>query len=117
MADENRENSLWPRRAGAVLLITASALIYQPNSLLYLVGIAAVLPVLRGQPPLARLRWVGVHLAIVAAGLVRPLLIMKLSYAAEIFTASRRIAFEHDPSASWAGFCASRCSTRSICWC
>ena len=97
LANANREDSLWPRRAGAVLLVTASALIYQPNSLLYLVGIAAVLPVLRGQPPLARLRWVGVHLAIMAVGLIAAFLIMKLSYAAEIFTASRRIAFEHDP--------------------
>ena len=39
----------------------------------------------------------GVHLAIVAAGLIAAFLIMKLSYATEIFTASRRIAFEHDP--------------------
>lgn len=97
LANANREGSPWLRRAGAVLLVTASALIYQPNTLLYLVGIAAVLPVLRGHPPLARLRWVGVHLAIVAAGLIAAFLIMKLSYAAEIFTASRRIAFEHDP--------------------
>ncbi|MCC8986155.1 MAG: hypothetical protein LM523_00320 [Candidatus Contendobacter sp.] len=97
LANANREDYPWLRRTGAVLLVTASALIYQPNSLLYLVGIAAVLPVLRGQPPLARLRWVGVHLAIVAAGLAVAFLIMKLSYVAGVFTASNRIAFEADP--------------------
>jgi len=97
LANANREDYPWLRRTGAVLLVTASALIYQPNSLLYLVGIAAVLPVLRGQPPLARLRWVGVHLVIVAAGLAVAFLIMKLSYVAGVFTASNRIAFEADP--------------------
>ncbi len=97
LANANREDYPWLRRTGAVVLVTASALIYQPDSLLYLVGIAAVLPVLRGQPPLARLRWVGVHLVIVAAGLAVAFLIMKLSYVAGVFTASNRIAFEADP--------------------
>lgn len=97
LANANREDYPWLRRTGAVVLVTASALIYQPNSLLYLVGIAAVLPVLRGQPPLARLRWVSVHLVIVAAGLAVAFLIMKLSYVAGVFTASNRIAFEADP--------------------
>lgn len=97
LTHHNRESGYWLRQVGAVLLITVSALIYQPNSLLYLVGIAATLPVLRGQPLERRLRWVGVHLALVAAGLAIAFLIMKLTYAAGVFAASNRIAFEHDP--------------------
>ena len=97
LATAEGQRHQWLRRTGAGFLVAASALIYQPNSLLYLVGIAAALPMLRGRDLTHNLRWVGGHLAIVATGLIAAFLIMKLSYAAEVFTASRRIAFEHDP--------------------
>jgi hypothetical protein len=85
------------RQIGAALLVALSALIYQPNSLLYLVGIAAALPIRRGQPLPRKLRWVGTHLVVAFAGLVVAFLIMKLLYAFNLFTASDRIAFDHDP--------------------
>lgn len=85
------------RRIGAALLVAISALTYQPNSLLYLVGIAAALPGRRNQPPALNLRWAGTHLVIVLTGLALALVSMKLLYAMGIFDASKRIAFEHDP--------------------
>ena len=97
LANTEGQRHRWLRRTGAGFLVTASALIYQPNSLLYLVGIAAALPMLRGRDLTDNLRWVGSHLSIVAAALIAAFLIMKLSYAVDLFTASKRIAFEHDP--------------------
>ncbi|MDS4071387.1 MAG: hypothetical protein RKO24_17380 [Candidatus Competibacter sp.] len=84
-------------RTGAVLLVAASALIYQPSSLFYLVGIAAALPRQRGWSLEYNLRWAGAHLAIVFAGLAAAFLAMKVLYAVGVFEASPRIAFERDP--------------------
>jgi hypothetical protein len=85
------------RWIGAALLVALSALTYQPNSLLYLVGIAAALPDRRKLPLRHSLRWAGTHLVVVFAGLAIALVTMKLLYAVGIFDPSKRIAFELDP--------------------
>lgn len=92
-------HACWPgfRRSGAVLLMTLAALVYQPTGLFYCVGIATALPSRRGRSWSENLRWVSVHLGIVFAGLVVAFLIVKALYLAEVFEASARIMFEHDP--------------------
>lgn len=84
-------------RMGAVLLVAASALTYQPNSLFYLIGIAASLPLRRGRALGLNLSWAGMHLAIVFSGLALAFLAMKGLYAMGVFDPSDRVAFEHDP--------------------
>ena len=82
---------------GAIVLMTLAALVYQPTGLFYCVGIVAALPGRRGRPWRENLRWMGVHLSIVFAGLAVALLIVKALYLTGVFEASARIAFEHDP--------------------
>lgn len=85
------------RQLGAVGLVTVSALIYQPNTLFYLFGIAAALPQCRQKSWRQNLLWVATHFAIMAAGLALAFLTMKILYATGAFEASARIGFEHDP--------------------
>lgn len=82
---------------GAVLLVALGALSYQPSSLFYLVGVAAALPSRREWKLERNLRWAGLHLIIVFLGLAVAFLTMKALYAAGVFEASKRLAFEHDP--------------------
>ena len=93
-ASQGRQGFRW---AGAMLLMTLAALVYQPTGLFYCVGIAAALPDRRGRPWRENLRWTGVHLSMVCAGLAAAFLIVKALYLTGMFEASARIAFEHDP--------------------
>ena len=91
---ERRKQVGW---MGALMLVTISALSYQPSSLFYLIGVAASLPRRREWNLMQNLRWASVHLAIVFVGLAVAFLTMKVLYAAGLFEASKRVAFEHDP--------------------
>ena len=97
LADGARERWSGFRWVRAIVLMTLAALIYQPTGLFYCVGIAAALPERRGRPWRENLRWTGVHLSIVYAGLAAAFLIVKALYLTGVFEASARIAFEHDP--------------------
>jgi hypothetical protein len=92
--DGHRKGFGW---TGAVLLVAVSALVYQPSSLFYLIGIAGSLPQRRKWKLEQNLRWASAHLAIVFVGLAAAFLTMKALYAANVFEASTRLAFEHDP--------------------
>ena len=97
VADGAKDRRLGFRWVGAIVLMTLAALVYQPTGLFYCVGIAAALPERRGRPWRENLRWTGVHLSIVFAGLAMAFLIVKALYLTGVFEASARIAFEHDP--------------------
>jgi len=97
LADSMSERRQAFRWAGGILLMTLAALVYQPTGLFYCVGIAAALPDRRRRPWGHNLRWLGVHLSILFAGLAAAFLIVKVLYLTGVFEASARIAFEHDP--------------------
>lgn len=97
VADGAKERWSGFRWVGAIVLMTLAALVYQPTGLFYCVGIAAALPERRGRLWRENLRWTGVHLSIVFAGLAMAFLIVKALYLTGVFEASARIAFEHDP--------------------
>ena len=80
--------------AGGWALVAMGALTYQSNVLFYVVFIAAALPLLRGEPVLARVRWLGMHLAVVCAGLAGAFVVAKGLFAAGVFAQSDRVAFE-----------------------
>ena len=77
-----------------VTLLAASALVYQPNALFYLVALAAALIARPGSRPRDQVRWVVQHVAVVAAGLSLAYVFMRGCYAVGLFHPSARIAFE-----------------------
>ncbi len=79
---------------GGWVLVVAGALTYQSNVLFYVVFIAAALPGLREESLRARLRWLGMHLAVVCAGLAGAYAMAKGLFASGLFAQSGRVAFE-----------------------
>jgi hypothetical protein len=76
-------------------LMIASALIYQPSALFYVVPLAAALIVQRRRSLAEALRWMGFHLGFVIGALGLAYCTMSLLYATGVFVKSGRIAFEH----------------------
>lgn len=90
----------WPQAgwcALAVALAVASAWVYQPNALFYLVFVA-IKVVRRGEvlEPAPRYRLVQ-HLALFCAALLLAYALIRLAFALEWMPMSKRVAFEHDP--------------------
>lgn len=83
---------------GGWALVVGGALTYQSNVLFYAVFIAAALPEMRGEMVRARLRWLGVHLGVVAAGLAGAFAVAKGLFAAGVFAQSERVSFEGHPA-------------------
>jgi hypothetical protein len=78
----------------ALGLMVVSALIYQPSALFYVVPLSAALIERRELGAVRAARWVGFHLAFVAASLGVAYGVMSALYAAGMFVKSGRIAFE-----------------------
>ena len=78
----------------SVGLLAASALVYQPNALFYLVPLAAALIARSGPRQRDHVCWVLRHVAVVVAGLSLAYAFMRGCYAVGIFHPSARIAFE-----------------------
>ena len=83
------------RRVGswiaAVGAMTAGALIYQPNSLLYAVLIGAALVQRRNESLKTSLRWLVEHLTVVLVGLTASFALMKVTFALKWFSPSARV--------------------------
>ena len=78
----------------AILLMSTSALIYQPSSLFYVVPLAGALIAQRGRDLARTLRWLATHMIFVAASLCIAYGTMSALYASGVFVKSGRIAFE-----------------------
>ncbi len=78
----------------ALGLMVASALIYQPSALFYVVPLAGALIAQRRRGLRQTGSWLGVHLGFVAAALGLAYGIMSVLYASGVFVKSGRIAFE-----------------------
>ncbi len=83
----------------SVGLLAASALVYQPNALFYLVPLTAALIVRHGPRQRDQVRWMFRHVAVVTAGLSLAYAFMRVCYGLGVFQPSARIAFEQQ----WAG--------------
>jgi len=83
-------------RLAGILLVTAGALIYQSNSLFYLVPAAAGLFGYRQRPLQWRIRWLTTHLCIVGAALASAFLLMQALYAADVIQLHRLVTLETD---------------------
>jgi hypothetical protein len=81
--------------AVALGLMLASALIYQPSALFYVVPLAAAVIAQRHRTLAQTGRWAGIHLGFVAGSLGLAYCVMSLLYATGVFVKSGRIAFEH----------------------
>jgi hypothetical protein len=95
--DEAFAETAWRRAVGwgaAVLLVTASALIYQPNSLFYFVPLAAALWPRRRWAERSAAEWLLRHVATVAIGLMAAFTVMTVAFAHEWVPTSNRIALE-----------------------
>lgn len=86
-----------PRRLAAGLLITAAALLYQPNSLFYMVPVAAGLVSYRAEKLRWRIRWVALHLITVGAALVAAFLVAETLYALALVKPSPLVSIETEP--------------------
>ncbi|HVS52777.1 MAG TPA: hypothetical protein VHD62_10510 [Opitutaceae bacterium] len=80
----------------AVLLVMASALIYQPNSLFYLVPVAAGLWPRRRRIERNVVEWFVRHGATVVLGLAGAFTVTMVGFAREWMPVSNRVALEHD---------------------
>jgi hypothetical protein len=78
----------------ALGLMVASALIYQPSALFYVVPLAGALIVQRHRTLAQTARWTGIHLGFVVGSLALAYCVMTVLYATGIFVKSGRIAFE-----------------------
>ena len=87
----------WPRRLAAVGLITAAALLYQPNALFYTVPVAAGLVSYRAESLRWRIRWVLLHLITVGAALVAAFLVAETLYALHLVNPHHLVAIETEP--------------------
>jgi hypothetical protein len=76
-------------------LMVASALIYQPSALFYVVPLAAALIAQRRRGSEQTARWAGAHLSFVAAALGLAYCTMTALYSMGAFVKSGRVAFEH----------------------
>jgi len=83
-------------RLAGVLLVAAGALIYQPNSLFYLVPAAAGLFTYRHQTLGWRFRWLTTHFIVVGGALASAFLLMQALYAADVIEAHRLVTLETD---------------------
>jgi hypothetical protein len=79
---------------GAIGLLAASAIVYQPNALFYLVPLTAALIVRRDPRQRDRVYWMFRHVAVVTMGLSLAYGFMRACYGLGVFEASARIAFE-----------------------
>lgn len=82
------------RAAAAITLMVAGTLIYQSNTLYYLVLVAAGWCGRDERTSSAALGWVARHLLAVGAALALAYLITRLLFASGTFTASARVVFE-----------------------
>jgi hypothetical protein len=78
----------------ALCLLVVSALIYQPSAMFYVVPLAGALIAQRRRSIAQAVRWLGLHVGVVAASLGFAYCIMTALYAAGVFVKSGRIAFE-----------------------
>lgn len=92
------------RLTAGVVLLGASALIYQSNAFFYLVPLTAALVMRRSGSAKNTLQWVITHLVLVVVALAAAYFAMRALYALGIFEKSRRIAFEHHCGAKIAWF-------------
>jgi hypothetical protein len=76
-------------------LMVASALIYQPSALFYVVPLAGALIAQPRRGMQRTARWAGAHLSFVAAALGLAYCIMTALYSSGVFVKSGRVAFEH----------------------
>jgi hypothetical protein len=76
-------------------LMVASALIYQPSALFYVVPLAGALIAQPRRGMQRTARWAGAHLFFVAAALGLAYCIMTSLYSSGVFVKSGRVAFEH----------------------
>jgi hypothetical protein len=83
-------------RLAGVFLVTAAALIYQPNSLFYLVPAAAGLFSYRHLNLKWRIRWITTHLIVVGSALILAFVIMQGLYAADVIRLHRLVSLETD---------------------
>lgn len=90
-ADLGRALGQWPVALG---LMVASALIYQPSALFYLVPLAGTLIAQRRRSLAQSARWAGMHLGFVTGALGLAYCAMSLLYAEHMFFKSERVAFE-----------------------
>jgi hypothetical protein len=79
----------------ALGLMVASALIYQPSAMFYVVPLAGALIVQRHRTLTQTARWAGIHLGFVLGTLTLAYCVMSVLYATGVFVKSGRIAFEH----------------------
>jgi hypothetical protein len=91
-ARTRRAASQWTVALGLMLL---SALIYQPSTMFYAVPMAAALIAQRRRNIPQAARWMGTHVAVIAAGLILAYATMSVMYALHLFVKSGRIAFEY----------------------
>lgn len=85
------------RRLVGIMLVTAGALIYQPNSLFYLVPVAAGLVMMENEPLSRRIRWLSGHLVIVGSALIAAFMIIQCLYAAGLIRLHPLVAIETEP--------------------
>jgi hypothetical protein len=90
-ADLGRALGQWSVALG---LMVASALIYQPSALFYLVPLAGTLIAQRRRSLAQSARWAGMHLGFVTGALGLAYCAMSLLYAEHMFFKSERVAFE-----------------------
>ena len=90
------EGGGWFRRMLAGLLVATGALMYQPNSLFYVVLVAAGLMAYRGQTMQWRARWLIRHLFTVVVALAFAFAMMQVLYATGIFKVSRLVTLESE---------------------
>ncbi len=85
------------RRVAGVFLVAAGALIYQPNSLFYLVPVAAGLFSYRELALRWRIRWITTHLVVVGSALLLAFVLMQGLCAADVIRFHRLVSLETDP--------------------
>ena len=82
---------------GGCMIYTAAGLIYQSNVLFALVPITAVFLVRTGREPMSDLKWGGLHLAVMAVGLLLSWLLVQALFSNGVFDESARLRLETNP--------------------
>jgi hypothetical protein len=82
---------------GGCMIYTVAGLIYQSNVLFALVPVTAVFLVRTGREPMSDLKWGGLHLAVMAAGLLLSWLLVQALFSNGVFDESVRLRLETNP--------------------